>query len=362
MPSGSLQNNAVSRGIPSRTYSADHSHTTRRASTASTSSRISSTRPGLTRSATGGADDDDETWDEASDDELPADVLAARLGGISLRDPKAAGHRTAVSAVSKRRESAGTSPAPDTTAKGAQRRPISPIQTGAAGGAPKSATSPASTSSPAGGRNLDSLNSSMRPGPRPTHTSSSSSIFGGLASAASSASAAWSYFAASPPSTPSALYSYSRAPPQTGPSAAQPGDKSNSDRRPGSGGGAAAAVPSPSLGAEAVAAALSGRPGMHANPHGGTSYLAGASRVQEAADRVVQQEEEGAKLPAAGAAEGGVKSMPMKAEEGPGAEDQKTAEAEGDKVPAGSGDGEPDIKVKSKRAVRSDAADIVKGM
>ncbi|TKA56679.1 hypothetical protein B0A53_01874 [Rhodotorula sp. CCFEE 5036] len=250
-------------------------------------------------------DDDDGAWDEASDDERggggdgDAATLSARLGAISLK-PRGA-----------------------TT--------VSPIQTTnldkpLAGDHKKSPSSAATSAS------TWSFNPfSMRPSARPSHASTSSSLFGGPFSSTITAASSTS---TSPPSnsipTPSALYAYPRAATSTSSSfttTTMGNTPPTSPSRHTSSTASTAPIVSPSLGAEAVAAALSGRLSLplHHHHHGGVgvalrssstpapaasnaaagaatdppprptrgaSYLAGASRVQAEADRCVSEQEE----------------------------------------------------------------------
>ncbi|POY74471.1 hypothetical protein BMF94_2470 [Rhodotorula taiwanensis] len=334
------------RAPPHRSMStSSQKHVSLNAATSSSSSssdpRSSGNRRGSTPTAV--PVDDDGTWNEASDDDdLPADAL----GGLSLRDDR----------TSRRGGAQST-----TAAAAAARKSISPIRTGE----PYSASGQSPTSA---GSTWSFNPFSLRPAARPSHASTSSSLFGTGSSTtnATSGSSPASYFPAtgggtSPAATPSVLYSYSRATPAAAATAAGSSRSHLPDSvsttslpvaSPGLSSAGAGSVPSPSLGAEAVAAALSGRPGgLHTSLQRGTSYLAGASRVQEEADRVVQEEVEEERRRSS--IERGQAPRPLREEvetDGEG-HDRPAQETEG---------GEGHGKEKCKRAVRRDVADLVK--
>ncbi|GAA5977394.1 hypothetical protein JCM10908_004963 [Rhodotorula pacifica] len=331
-------------GRPSLSTHRSHPTTTTSTTPTSSSRSVSYTH---THNAALPNDDDDETWDEASDDDLTKrgdeDDLSARLGHVSLKSAAAAPTTTGRSSISPIR----TAGIPSATTPNS-KTPTSPN------------SASASSSTPSG--STWSFNPfSMRPSARPSHAStSSSSLFGGPSATSSHT------YGASPVGTPSALYAYSRAaPPPIPPSSSSPSSAA-----------AAAPAASPSLGAEAVAAALSGshssnpnpltRPGAHRSTpeRRGTSYLAGASRVQEEADRCVEEKERrrsasltggsiekgGTTVPAAGQGQEqgrkSVESAAGAAAEGEGAGDDENSPGYG--------------KERCRRAVRRDVADLVK--
>lgn len=120
--------------------------------------------------------------------------------------------------------------------------------------------------------------------------------------------------------------------------------------------------------AEAVAAALSGRsrpgPGPLPQPQRAASYLAGASRVQEEADKVVRAEEKRRSLERAGSSELGAGEVVDEPEEmapvGEAAvaqEKERTKEADRAREERGEGW----AKEQCRRAIRRDVDDLVKG-
>ncbi|GAA5864094.1 hypothetical protein JCM3774_006376 [Rhodotorula dairenensis] len=309
-------------------------------------SSSSTTSTTTTATAAHDDDDDEETWDEASDEDLPAS-----LGGLSLKPLSPAnGHKTSSLAPIQTRNFS-----PETSTANNRKSPQSASYSGSTWSFNPFSMRP----------------SAVRPLPA---AASSSSFFGSAAAAAASSSTVplpSSSSSSSTHATPSALYAYARAAPPTA-AAAGLAESPASPTSPGK-------IVSPSLGAEAVAAALAGRPplvshssatrggggGDHlAAPRRGASYLAGASRVQEEADRCVVAAEQqqhanagkgddppallGRKEPWAGGAEQGGRRSSVD-------DSSKAADAEESGATAGGY-----AKEKCRRAVRKDVADLVR--
>ncbi|GJN92725.1 hypothetical protein Rhopal_005761-T1 [Rhodotorula paludigena] len=114
---------------------------------------------------------------------------------------------------------------------------------------------------------------------------------------------------------------------------------------------ATAAGASPSLGAEAVAAALLGKPPP---PQRGASYLAGASKVQAEADQAIREEEKRLSLERGEQVDEPEEMAPGEAADG---EEQANAVPEEEEPVRGEGWAQEQCR----KAIRTDADDLVKG-